>query len=51
MRLPGRRPVQVQYSLTPAGAELMRVLRPLVDWAHRWDTQAAKTVVVPADSL
>lgn len=30
-------PVQVQYVLTPAGEELMRVLSPLVGWALRWD--------------
>lgn len=30
-------PVQVRYSLTPAGAELMQVLNPLVEWAHRWE--------------
>lgn len=33
-------PVQVQYLLTPAGTELMSVLRPLVSWAFRWDTSA-----------
>lgn len=30
-------PVQVRYALTVAGAELMHVLSPLVDWARRWD--------------
>lgn len=43
-------PVQVRYSLTPAGAELMRVLRPLVDWAHRWDAEETRTVAAQADS-
>ncbi|MFI7451103.1 winged helix-turn-helix transcriptional regulator [Nonomuraea sp. NPDC049714] len=29
-------PVQVRYSLTDAGHELIQVLHPLVGWAHRW---------------
>jgi DNA-binding HxlR family transcriptional regulator len=29
-------PVQVRYSLTDAGRELIQVLHPLVGWAHRW---------------
>jgi DNA-binding HxlR family transcriptional regulator len=28
-------PVQIRYALTPEGDELMRVLRPLIDWSHR----------------
>jgi DNA-binding HxlR family transcriptional regulator len=31
-------PVQVRYSLTEAGSELIQLLHPLVSWAHRWDT-------------
>jgi len=30
-------PTQVHYALTPAGSELIRILQPLVDWAHRWE--------------
>jgi DNA-binding HxlR family transcriptional regulator len=29
-------PVQVRYSLTDSGRELIQVLHPLVRWAHRW---------------
>jgi len=31
-------PTTVQYSLPPPGDELIRILQPLVDWAHRWET-------------
>jgi len=44
-------PVQVRYALTPAGEELMRVLSPLVGWAHRWDTGVANHATEPADSV
>ena len=30
-------PVQVRYSLTRRGADLMESLQPLVSWSHRWD--------------
>ena len=30
-------PTTVRYTLTPAGEELVRILQPLVDWAHRWE--------------
>lgn len=33
-------PVQVRYSLTERGADLMRSLQPLVDWGQRWGTPA-----------
>jgi DNA-binding HxlR family transcriptional regulator len=29
-------PVRIEYSLTPAGAELGPVLDGIVAWAHRW---------------
>jgi DNA-binding HxlR family transcriptional regulator len=29
-------PAQVRYNLTSAGDELIGILEPLVDWAHRW---------------
>jgi DNA-binding HxlR family transcriptional regulator len=31
-------PVQVRYSLTPAGMELLESLQPLVTWSQRWTT-------------
>ncbi|MFC7789189.1 winged helix-turn-helix transcriptional regulator [Microbacterium sp. MAHUQ-60] len=30
-------PVQIFYRLTPAGADLIAVLSPLVQWSQRWD--------------
>jgi DNA-binding HxlR family transcriptional regulator len=29
-------PVQVRYSLTASGADLMKSLQPLVSWGQRW---------------
>lgn len=29
-------PVQIHYELTSAGRELITILCPLVQWAHRW---------------
>jgi DNA-binding HxlR family transcriptional regulator len=29
-------PVQVRYSLTERGEDLMRSLQPLAQWGHRW---------------
>ena len=31
-------PVQVRYSLTEAGADLIESLQPLAAWGHRWGT-------------
>lgn len=31
-------PVQVRYSLTEAGIDLMESLQPLAAWGHRWGT-------------
>jgi DNA-binding HxlR family transcriptional regulator len=33
-------PVQVHYSLTPRGGELITVLQPLVGWGQRWSIDA-----------
>jgi DNA-binding HxlR family transcriptional regulator len=30
----GEKPLRVEYTLTPAGAELAEALRPLCQWAH-----------------
>jgi len=42
-------PVQVRYSLSDAGRELIQVLHPLVSWAHRWGWGAA--AAAPAGTL
>ncbi len=34
-------PVQIFYRLTPAGADLIAVLSPLVQWSQRWDQAPA----------
>ena len=31
-------PVQVRYTLTEAGADLLESLQPLAAWGHRWGT-------------
>jgi DNA-binding HxlR family transcriptional regulator len=36
-------PVQVRYSLTEPGRELIQVLHPLVSWSHRWGSPSADT--------
>ena len=33
-------PVQVRYSLTEAGSDLLDSLQPLAAWGHRWGTPA-----------
>ena len=33
-------PVQVRYTLTEAGADLIESLQPLAAWGHRWGTPA-----------
>ncbi|MCU1584152.1 MAG: transcriptional regulator [Microbacteriaceae bacterium] len=33
-------PVQVRYSLTPRGVELIQGLQPLVQWGNRWGDEA-----------
>jgi DNA-binding HxlR family transcriptional regulator len=33
-------PVQVRYSLTPRGMELIQGLQPLVHWGNRWGDEA-----------
>jgi DNA-binding HxlR family transcriptional regulator len=30
-------PVQIRYSLTPRGRELIQGLQPLVNWGNRWE--------------
>ena len=30
-------PVQVRYTLTPRGLDLIRSLQPLIDWGQRWN--------------
>jgi DNA-binding HxlR family transcriptional regulator len=30
-------PVQIRYSLTPRGRELIQGLQPLVNWSNRWE--------------
>jgi DNA-binding HxlR family transcriptional regulator len=30
------RPVQIVYTLSPRGAELVRALQPLIGWGERW---------------
>lgn len=30
------RPVQIVYTLSPRGAELVRALEPLIGWGERW---------------
>ncbi|MFF1879481.1 winged helix-turn-helix transcriptional regulator [Leifsonia sp. NPDC058230] len=42
-------PVQIRYSLTPRGRELIQGLQPLVDWSTRWDGVPAEHR--PASSL
>lgn len=32
-------PVQIFYRLTPAGADLIAVLSPLVQWSQRWERE------------
>ncbi|SDZ28094.1 winged helix-turn-helix transcriptional regulator [Herbiconiux ginsengi] len=39
-------PVQVRYSLTPQGADLLQSLQPLVSWGQRWG--ASTTADIPA---
>jgi DNA-binding HxlR family transcriptional regulator len=34
-------PVQVRYSLTEQGADLMNSLQPIVTWGHRWNAPVA----------
>jgi DNA-binding HxlR family transcriptional regulator len=34
-------PVQVRYSLTPKGMELIQGLHPLVQWGNRWGSKAS----------
>jgi hypothetical protein len=34
-------PVQVRYTLTESGRELIQVLRPLVGWSHRWGSPSS----------
>ncbi|MGB3375356.1 MAG: helix-turn-helix domain-containing protein [Microbacterium sp.] len=41
-------PVQIFYRLTPAGADLIAVLSPLVQWSQRWDQAPAARVVTVA---
>jgi DNA-binding HxlR family transcriptional regulator len=31
-------PVQVRYTLSEAGADLIESLQPLAAWGHRWGT-------------
>lgn len=33
-------PVQIRYELTERGADLMRSLQPINDWAQRWRDDA-----------
>lgn len=42
-------PVQIFYRLTPAGADLIAVLSPLVQWSQRWDQAPADAA--PADRV
>ncbi|MCU1582332.1 MAG: transcriptional regulator [Microbacteriaceae bacterium] len=35
-------PVQVRYTLTPQGRELIAILQPLVSWGVRWKLQPSE---------
>ncbi|MCU1402346.1 MAG: Transcriptional regulator, partial [Microbacteriaceae bacterium] len=35
-------PVQVRYTLTPQGRELIVILQPLVSWGVRWKLQPSE---------
>lgn len=44
-------PVQVRYTLTERGADLMRSLQPIVTWGTKWGTPADEPSRQPATTL